>query len=158
MEGFGGRSQAQNEGHIVAADTPLEPFSESRRFNVIAFVMLAAAILLMRQADVPSGKLDHIMLWGHKLPGLCLTTRIIGRPCYGCGLTRATVLAFDGRFEDSRSVHPGAVWVAGWFVVQMISRFAMACLRPRVEPWKDVAVSGLTLFAAIIGPLAASRL
>ena len=112
----------------------------------------------MRQADVPRGKLDHIMLWGHKLPGLCLTTRIVGRPCCGCGLARATVLALDGRFEESRRVHPGGVWVAGWFVVQMISRFVMVRLRPRVEPWKDVMVSGITLFVAIIGPLAASRL
>ena len=135
-----------------------EAFRETRRFNLIAFVALAGVILLMRQAEAPGGKLDRVVLWGCRLPGLCLVSRITGRPCYGCGLTRAMVLVFDGRFDESRRVHPGGAWAAGWLVAQMFARLVLAGLRLRVEPWKDVAVSGAALFAAIVGPLAVARL
>lgn len=141
-----------------AASAPPEAFRESRRFNLIAFLALAGVILLMRQAEVPRGKLDQVVLCGRTLPGLCLTYRVTGRPCCGCGLTRAVVLAFDGRFDESRRAHRGGVWAAGWLIAQMIARLALAGLRARVEPWKDVLVSGTALFAAIVGPLMAVRL
>ena len=42
----------------------------------------------------------------HFTGAICLFNAICGIPCPGCGLTRAAVLALQGRFAESFAMHP----------------------------------------------------
>lgn len=46
------------------------------------------------------------LIINHFTGTICLLNAITGIPCPGCGLTRAGVLALQGRFTESFTMHP----------------------------------------------------
>ena len=60
---------------------------------------LAPTAVLAAAATVPVKLIEG-------LPEVCLFQRIWGIRCFGCGLTRATVLAAHGDFRQAMSLNP----------------------------------------------------
>src|ERR1700686_377389 len=44
--------------------------------------------------------------WLERAPGLCLFKRVTGRPCWGCGMTRAIALLLRGRVRKAIRQNP----------------------------------------------------
>jgi hypothetical protein len=126
-----------------------------RRANAIADLVLVLVVLLLQQARATPAGGGSVELWGHRVPEVCLSRRILGRPCPTCGLTRAVVLLLDGRVREARAMHRSAPWVALWLAAQIIWRVALALsgAHSRRLVVGDVVVSGATLLAATYLPL-----
>lgn len=61
-----------------------------------------------------------LLLTAHQFLGsVCLIHAITGFPCPGCGLTRAAILAMQGRWQESLEMHPLFVpaLAAGFFLI-----------------------------------------
>jgi hypothetical protein len=86
---------------------------------------------------------------GARVPAMCLLSRLSGRPCPGCGLTRSVVLALHGQWTASCARHSSGVWVMLYFGAQIAARVSLlvrptASLRAR---WWDLwcSLGGLAL-------------
>ena len=51
------------------------------------------------------------MSWLEGAPGVCLIKRVTGRPCWGCGMTRAIASLLRGRFRQAVRYNPRVVIV-----------------------------------------------
>lgn len=56
-----------------------------------------------------------VVALGLRLP-VCPSATFLGVPCPGCGLTRATLTAFDGRLMDAFQLHPLFFFVTPLYV------------------------------------------
>ncbi|HEY8849503.1 MAG TPA: DUF2752 domain-containing protein, partial [Thermoanaerobaculia bacterium] len=65
-------------------------------------IVLIAVLLLA--ALVP-------MSWLEGAPDVCLIKRVTGRPCWGCGMTRAIASLLRGRFRQAFRYNPRVVIV-----------------------------------------------
>jgi hypothetical protein len=121
--------------------------------NLAAVAILAAAVLLLRQAEVVG---ERIELFGHVLPESCLYKQVHGRPCFGCGMTRSLALAVAGRLADSLAVHASGVWMAGYLLVQVVARVALVVIRPGgAWVWRvDLGLSLPAMLLAVYLPVA----
>jgi len=110
--------------------------------------------LLASLADVTT---EGIRLGNNSVPQVCAYKRVFGHTCPGCGLTRSVCLAFHGKVQASRTVHPSGIWVAAFICIQFIARLVM--LIPGAwdaRMWRrDLAVSLAGLFISIYLPILA---
>ena len=121
-----------------------------RIINSGAFGLLALVLLLLQQARVPTEG-DAVVLWGHRLPGTCIHRYLTGRPCPGCGLTRAMVILLEGHVSHARAVHPSAPWVGLWLGTQLLVRLALAVLSPNPHGlWPVDLIFSLATLAACV--------
>jgi hypothetical protein len=51
------------------------------------------------------------MSWLERAPEVCLIKRVIGRPCWGCGMTRAIATLLRGRIRKAIRYNPRVVIV-----------------------------------------------
>ncbi|MCX7429253.1 MAG: DUF2752 domain-containing protein [Planctomycetia bacterium] len=121
------------------------------RGNLAALAVVLLALGLARTAVVADGGL---WVFGCRLPETCLSKLILGRPCIGCGLTRSVVLAVADRWTESRALHPGGIWLAGWLVLQTAARAALLPVQPsRPIVWQvDLGASLVSLLAVLYVP------
>jgi hypothetical protein len=76
---------------------------------------LAAAALLIGALGTPT---DKDMVWGRiSVPSTCVFRKLTGRPCFLCGMTRATSYAIHGEFARSWHMHQMGIPVAVALVV-----------------------------------------
>ncbi len=89
---------------------------------------------------------------------LCLTRRVLGLPCPGCGLTRAISRLLQGELARALALHPlaplaAADAVAGWGLWGMVLYGLTA--PPPARAVRVVLLSQLALFVALwLGRLA----
>jgi hypothetical protein len=125
-----------------------------RAANLTLCLFLIALAAILFQAEVPDAS-DAVYLWGKRLHESCLIKQITGKPCPTCGLTRAVVLLFDGRFAEARTMHPSALWVGLWITIQIFLR-AVFVVRP-VSTYRllifDMVFSFITFVAAELLPI-----
>jgi hypothetical protein len=126
-----------------------------RRVNVVLLCGLVAVLALARQAAVGGAGGNSIVLWGHEFPHTCLTERLTGAPCPGCGLTRSVVLTLDGEFAAARAMHPSGIWVVAWLFGQVLARLGGVVWPGRFRTlWvADLVVSLATFWLAIYVPM-----
>jgi len=117
---------------------------------------MASSLALGLAAEVVDG---GIRLFHCRLPETCASKLLLGRPCWGCGLTRSTVLALAGQWQASRATHPTGVWLAAFLVVQLLARLVLVLIRPK-QAWiqrADLAVSLAGLVAVVFVPMLLHR-
>lgn len=72
----------------------------------------------------------------------CLVRGLIGFPCPGCGMTRATVLLFTGHITEAMQMHPMVIAIIGWFLLFFYFRYIK---EKRLPNW----MLGLAIFIGI---------
>lgn len=65
---------------------------------------------------------EGVRLGSSKLPTVCVSKRVFGVSCPGCGLTRAFVLIAHGRFVESLAVHRAGLAIYGFVLWQVVAR------------------------------------
>ncbi len=123
--------------------------------NLGVAAALGLLFLLLFLAQCPEGPGGRVRLAGRDLPTLCPYRLLTSRPCPGCGLTRAMVLAVHGDMTQARRSHPAAPWVAGWCVAQATMRLLLAAWKPVPKTSYCIAdglVSIVTFVLAAYGP------
>ncbi len=96
-----------------------------------------------------------IGIGGWRVPELCATKRLTGRPCASCNLARSVVLAVQGDVARSRASHPGGVLVAGWLALHVLLRALGAFRPPAPKFWRlDLAVTAFSLLVLLLAVLA----
>jgi len=125
-----------------------------RVFHLAAFAVMAALAVFLSEAEVAED-FDGIIVGGRRMPSSCVVRRMTGKPCPGCGTTRAMVLLFDGQVRAAAAVHPSAPWLGLWLVVQLAVRLTAAVApAPFRRRWPlDLALSLATLGAASFVPI-----
>jgi hypothetical protein len=81
---------------------------------------------------------------------VCLTAGVLGLPCPGCGLTRATLAALHGRFEEAFRLHPLFLPVApiyAYFVGSLAYRYVLGSRAKPPSRIADQVVTGMALTA-----------
>lgn len=152
-------------GSKVAATFPEPNPRRLARFATLAGrIGLAPPLLLLAfLAPLPRGPQGNIA----GLPSLCLFHNLTGRPCLGCGMTRALVSLAHGHFADAVTYHPLSPFVFVLLMGLTIQR-AAALLRPgrRFAPappprltsalaWAGIAALVLVWIARLAGALPA---
>ena len=103
---------------------------------------------------------------------ICPTAGLLGLPCPGCGLTRATLLLLQGEFAAALSFHPLVIPLApmyfgalGWFALELVRGPERPTWSPRwiTQRWfsmfgvvvlfATMAVWGLRFFGYFGGPV-----
>jgi uncharacterized membrane protein len=129
-----------------------------RWINLGALCALLILVSLLHLATVPTESPDVVVLGKYVLPSMCVVSRVIGRPCPGCGVTRSLVLLFNGHLDMARAMHPSGMWIGAWIILQAGARLSMfiwyRCSRRSCLV--DAIVSGATLIVAEIAPVALS--
>ena len=125
-----------------------------RVFHLAAFAAMAALDVFLSEAEV-ARDFDGIIVGGRRVPSSCVVRRTTGKPCPGCGTTRAMVLLFDGHVHAAAAVHPSAPWLGLWLVVQLAIRLiGVVVPAPFRRRWPlDLALSLATLGAASFVPI-----
>lgn len=118
-----------------------------RRANVVALIVLAAALGVLSAAHVSWEQPDGVVLGGRVCPTLCVHRMITDRPCPGCGITRGVVALFDGDIARASEIHPSAPWVGAWLLVQALLRLLLVLAPPR---WPALWIPDLTLSIATL--------
>lgn len=86
---------------------------------------------------------QSVSFWGFRLPPLCPFHLSTGLDCPGCGITRALIFAFHGRFHDAYMMHIWGIPLALLILAQIPYRTTLIVLnRPSptlvpalVKPW-----------------------
>jgi hypothetical protein len=83
-----------------------------------------------------------------KIP-LCPTAGMLGIPCPGCGLTRATLAALHGHFAQALHLHPLVFFVTPVYL-GVISSLALGYIRGGVRPPSKRAGKVVTALAIML--------
>lgn len=107
-------------------------------------------LLLAVLAPLPHGPAGQIA----SLPSLCLFHNLTGRPCLGCGMTRALVCLAHGRAAEAVSYHPLAPVVFAVLVFVTLGRAAEFArpawaIRPSPRLLAGTAYAGLVLLGIV---------
>ena len=94
--------------------------------------MISFLVAIVGFCFVGSASAETVRLLGFKLPSICGFKLITRFDCPGCGVTRALVLAFHGRFYESYLMHIWGIPLAVFFLTQIALRLAR--LSPRFQP------------------------
>lgn len=126
-------------------------------YRLVNSSLLVALLILpatLRFASITPGQ-NNIVVAGRPVPSLCLASRITGRPCPGCGITRSLTYFLRGQFDDAVNMHPSVLWLAGVLAAQIIYRLMAVIMYKRCKRWwkLDAAVSTATLLLAAYVPV-----
>lgn len=86
--------------------------------------MIAFFVAIVGFCCVASASTETVRLFDFRLPAICVFKLITGLDCPGCGMTRALVLAFHGRFYESYLMHIWGIPLAVFFLTQIALRLA----------------------------------
>ena len=64
---------------------------------------------------------------------VCVTQRLLGIPCPGCGMTRSFLLVLQGKFAEAWEMHP---FVYGWMAFAVIFFIDRYVIRGKEYLWK----------------------
>lgn len=64
---------------------------------------------------------------------VCVTQRLLGIPCPGCGMTRSFMLVLQGKFMEAWEMHP---FVYGWLAFAVIFFVERYVIRGKEKFWK----------------------
>jgi len=105
---------------------------------------------LLFSLEVTPANTVHVPWADLELPQTCQFVLRTGKPCPGCGITRALVSAAHGDFATSRAFHVGGVPI--WFMLLAQIALRVAFLRPAFRrPVLDLALSaGMLLAFAVL--------
>ncbi len=95
-------------------------------------VIVGAFLILPFFLTFEPGSGNGVMLFSCRIPYTCMTRRVFGVKCPGCGLTRSFVLLTHGRLRESLRAHRVGVLLYLFFVVQVF--FRVHCLRNMGRP------------------------
>jgi hypothetical protein len=147
-------SEADNAVPLYPVATAIRPRPARWYFrvNLVALAMLLVALGLARTARVVDEQLFFLEC---RVPETCMSKLLLGRPCIGCGITRSVVLAVAGQWSQSRACHPSGVWLAGWLLLEAVTRIMLLVARPgRLLVWRvDLTLSLAGLFAVLYVPV-----
>lgn len=102
----------------------------------LAAGMILAAFLLHRAEGQEETKL-RLVGTATPLPEMCVSKRLFGVRCPGCGLTRSVVASSRGQLNRAMHHHPAGPIVFLWAVVQIPYRIGnLWRLRNKVTPWQ----------------------
>lgn len=96
-------------------------------------LIVALAILLAAAALQVTPARDGVTLLGWRLPETCLTKRVLGRECAGCGLTRSFVVGVRGDLVGAAQLHPLGAALLVLFAAQVPYRAARLLAGPRAD-------------------------
>jgi len=82
-------------------------------------IILIAIVAFCLLADSNAGTVTFL---GYSLPSMCIFQRMTGFDCPGCGLTRALILALQGRFAESYYMHIWGIPLAFLLLTQIPNR------------------------------------
>jgi hypothetical protein len=87
--------------------------------------------------------------WLDALPALCLTKRMFGIPCPGCGLTHSWVAAAHGEFAASLAANPFGLLLmlaaSAWLLLRALR------IQPRAWQVRCARPVGFAFLAAFVG-------
>lgn len=113
----------------------------------LATGMLVAALLLQRAEGSEETKLQ-LLGTSAPLPELCMSKRLFGVQCPGCGLTRSVVASSRGQWSRAMHHHPAGPIIFGWALVQIPYRIAnLWRMRKGRAAWR---LPGAAIMVAII--------
>lgn len=93
-----------------------------------------------------------VLALAFRLP-LCPSATLLGVPCPGCGLTRATAAALGGRFMDALALHPLVFLLTPLyvgFVGVAASTYIWGTERTRSDSWRVGKHIGLVMAIAMV--------
>ena len=70
---------------------------------------------------------EAVILWGWRIPEVCLYQRLLEVDCLGCGMTRSTVYALQGELTKALEHHILGPILALGVVVQTVYRLWKIC-------------------------------
>lgn len=113
---------SQPEGGL---DRDLESQSIGYQCWILFFAagMVVAALILHRAEGNEETKLQ-LLGTSSPLPELCMSKRLFGMQCPGCGLTRSVVASSRGQWRRAMHHHPAGPIIFGWALVQIPYRIA----------------------------------
>ncbi|MCP4643162.1 MAG: DUF2752 domain-containing protein [bacterium] len=126
-----------------------------RYVNGTCLVLLVAVLTLLTIAQGPDTADGPVRLFGRDMPATCAIRALTGRPCFGCGATRAMAIALDGQPARAHTIHPSALWTLLWAGLQLLARATLLAIGPRRRlVWTiDGALSFITFIAAMYLPV-----
>lgn len=119
-----------------------------------AGALLALALLAARA--LASATTERVYLLGYETHWACLFRQIFALPCPGCGLTRGSLLALDGRFSEAFALNPAAPLFVFGAALLAAALLALALVR-RARPPLAAALlrqrlrTGVRLYGALLG-------
>jgi hypothetical protein len=118
--------------------------------NGALLAVLAGGALLLFSLEVTPANTVRVPWADLELPQTCQFVIRTGKPCPGCGITRALVSAAHGDFGTSRAFHFGGPPI--WFMLLAQIALRVAFLRPAFRrPVLDLALSaGMLLAFAVL--------
>ena len=126
-------------------------------YRIVNISVLATLLIIMatlRFVSITPGR-NNIVVAGRPVPSLCLASRITGRPCPGCGITRSLHYFMQGNFDQAVNMHPSALWLAALIAAQTAYRLTAITIHKRCKQWwkLDAAASTVTLLLAAYVPV-----
>ena len=126
---------------------PAQSVSYQSWILFLATGMVAAALLLQRASGNQETKLQLVGMTA-PLPELCMSKRLFGARCPGCGLTRSVVASSRGQLRRAMDHHPAGPIIFLWALVQIPYRIGnLWRLRKRGGAWQ---LPGAGVTASII--------
>lgn len=127
--------------------TPAQSIGYQFWILFLATGMLVAALLLHRSEGNEETKLQLLGTSG-PLPELCMSKRLFGMECPGCGLTRSVVASSRGQWSRAMHHHPAGPIIFGWALVQIPYRLGNLW---RIRTGRDVwRLPGAAMMVALI--------
>lgn len=117
-----------------------------------AGALLLAALVGAR--SLASATTERVYVLGYEAHWACLFRQLFALPCPGCGLTRGTLLALDGRIGEALALNPAApLFVLG---VTLLAAALLALAALRHSPHAAAQLrrrlrTGVRLYGAALG-------
>lgn len=143
MPNHPGRSRILTQGQRQGQRRP-----RSRWGSDDAFILGAAAAILVLSAVMTIENHERVAVAGWILPESCALKRMTGLPCPGCGLTRGFISLAHGDWSGSLRFHRLGWLMFGFAVLQIPYRTLR--LADRIEPRTRWSTRILGVFIALL--------
>jgi hypothetical protein len=116
--------------------------------------LLLLALLAARA--FASASAERVYVFGYEAHWACLFRQLFALPCPGCGLTRGSLLALDGRLSEAFALNPAAPLVVFGVAALAVSLLSLAALR-RGRSARAASLfahrlrAGVRLYGALLG-------
>ena len=119
-----------------------------------AGALLLAALVSARA--LASATTERVYVLGYETHWTCFFRQLFALPCPGCGLTRGSLLALDGRISEAFALNPAAPLFVFGVIVFAAALLALALLRRARSPLAAALLrqrlrTGVRLYGALLG-------
>ncbi|HLL76687.1 MAG TPA: DUF2752 domain-containing protein [Pyrinomonadaceae bacterium] len=99
---------------------------------------------------------ERVYVLGYEAHWACLFSQLFALPCPGCGLTRGSLLALDGRLAEAFALNPAAPLVVLGTALLAAALVALALMRRARAPSAAARLrqhlrAGVRLYGALLG-------